>query len=317
MEGSVQWEDRIGRRLKLRDVNVLLAVVQSKSMARAAARLAVSQPVVSKAIADLEHTLGVRLLDRSRQGVEPTPYGQALLKRGLAAFDELRQGVKDIEFLADPTAGEVRIGTTTAMVIGLIPVVINRLYQQHPRLVFHIVSGSSGVALNRELRERSFDFIIGRLFAKMDEDLTAEPLFDDEIVVVAGAQNRWVGRRKIELAQLLDEPWIMPTPETSVGILIARTFHRCGLNVPQAAVISDSIQMYGALLASGPFLAMYPRSILQFSDKHLCPKVLPVRLPDQPHPVGIVTLKNRTLGSTARLFIDCVREVAKPLTKGR
>ena len=99
----MQREDRIGRRLKLRDVNVLLAVVQCGSMARAAERLAVSQPpVVSKAIADLEHTLGVRLLDRSRQGVEPTSYGQALLKRGLAAFDELRQGVKDIEFLADP-----------------------------------------------------------------------------------------------------------------------------------------------------------------------------------------------------------------------
>jgi DNA-binding transcriptional LysR family regulator len=171
--------------------------------------------------------------------------------------------------------------------------------------------------LYRELRDRKFDFIIGRLFAKMDEDLSAEPLFDDQIVVVAGAQNRWLGRRKIKLAQLLDEPWIMPGPETAIGALIAKTFHRCGLNVPQAAIISDSIQMYSALLASGPFLAMYPRSILEFSAKHLAPKILPVRLPDQPGPVGIVTLKNRTLGSTARLFIDCVREVGKPLTKAR
>lgn len=313
----MQWEDRIGRRLKLRDVNVLLAVVQCGSMARAAQRLAVSQPVVSKAIADLEHTLGVRLLDRSRQGIEPTPYGQALLKRGLAAFDELRQGVKDIEFLADPTAGEVRIGATTAMVIGLLPVVINRLYQQHPRLVFHVTPASSSGGLYRELRERNFDFIIGRLFPKMEEDLTAEPLFDDQMLVVAGAQNRWVGRRRIELAQLLDEPWMMPRPETVAGALIAKTFHLCGLNVPQAAVISDAIQMYGSLLASGPFLAIYPRSILQFSAKHLALKILPVRLPDQTGPVGIVTLKNRTLGPTARLFIDCVREVAKPLTKAR
>jgi DNA-binding transcriptional LysR family regulator len=317
MEGSVQWEDRIGRRLKLRDVNVLLAVVQSRSMARAAERLAVSQPVVSKAIADLEHTLGVRLLDRSRQGIEPTPYGRALLKRGLAAFDELRQGVKDIEFLADPTAGEVRIGTTTAMVIGLLPIVINRLHRQHPRLVFHVTSENSAVALYRELRERNVDFIIGRLSSKMEEDLTAEPVFQDQMIVVAGAQNRWVGRRKIELAQLLDEPWIMPGPDTLAGALIAKTFHLAGLNVPQAAVVSASIQMYGALLTSGPFLAIYPRSILEFSAKHLAPKILPVRLPDQPTPVGIVTLKNRTLTSTAHLFIDCVREVAKPLAKGR
>jgi DNA-binding transcriptional LysR family regulator len=240
-----------------------------------------------------------------------------LLRRGIAAFNELRQGVKDIESLADPTAGEVRIGTTAAMVVGLIPVVMNRLHEQHPRLVFHVTSASSGVALYRELRERNVGFIIGRPFARMEEDLTSEALFDDEIVVVAGTRNRWVGSRKIELAQLLDEPWIMPGPETAIGTLIARTFHLCGLNVPQAVVISDAIQMYSALLASGPFLAVYPRSILQFSATHLAPKVLPVRLTEQSGPVGIVTLKNRTLSSTARLFIDCIREVVRPLGNSR
>lgn len=104
----MQWEDRIGRRLKLRDVHILLTTVQCGSMAKAAERLAISNPVVSKTIADLEHALGVLLLERSRQGVEPTVYGRAVLKHGLAAFDELRQCVKEIEFLADPTAGEVR-----------------------------------------------------------------------------------------------------------------------------------------------------------------------------------------------------------------
>src|SRR5215510_6097973 len=105
MEPGMQLADRIGRRLKLRELHILLAVAERGSMARAADDLAVSQPVVSKTIADLERTLGVRLLDRSRHGVEPTLYGQALLKRSTAAFDELRQGIKDIEFLAEPTAG--------------------------------------------------------------------------------------------------------------------------------------------------------------------------------------------------------------------
>jgi DNA-binding transcriptional LysR family regulator len=315
MEGSVQWEDRIGRRLKLRDVNILLAVAQSGSMARAAERLAVSQPVVSKAIADLEHTLGVRLLDRSRQGIEPTSYGLALLQRGLAAFDELRQCVKDIEFLADPTAGEVRIGTSDAMAAGLLPLVINRLHRRHPKLVFHVTSATSGVALYRELRERNVDFILGRLLAKLEEDLTAESLYDEPIFVVAGAKSRWLGRRKIELGQLLGEPWLLPAREGAPAALIAGIFHQRGLSVPQAAVVTNSMQLMSVLLASGEYVGMYPRSVLQFSAKHLTPKILPVRLPDQSAPVGIVTLKNRTLGSTARLFIDCVREVAKPLTK--
>src|SRR5947209_7054062 len=113
--------DRIGRRLTLRDLNILLAVVDSGSMSKAAALLAVSQPVVSKAIADMEHTLGVPLLDRNPRGIEPTLYGRALIKRGTAVFDELRLGVKDLEFLTDPTAGEVRIGGTRALVAGIIP----------------------------------------------------------------------------------------------------------------------------------------------------------------------------------------------------
>ena len=99
---NVQWADRIGRRLKLRDLHVLSAVVQWGSMAKAAQHLAVSQPVVSAAVADLENAIGVRLLDRSRRGVEPTIYGRAILKHGMVAFDALKQGVKEIEFLADP-----------------------------------------------------------------------------------------------------------------------------------------------------------------------------------------------------------------------
>ena len=97
----MQWTDRIGRRLKLRDLHILMAVAQSGSMVRAAQILAISQPVVSKAIADLEHAVGVRLLDRGPHGVEPTMYGRALLDSGVAVFDDLRRGVKQIEFLAD------------------------------------------------------------------------------------------------------------------------------------------------------------------------------------------------------------------------
>ena len=106
---GMPWSDRIGRRFKLRDLHILLAVVQSGSMGKAAGQLAMSQPVVSKAVSDMEHALGVRLLDRSRRGVELTTYGRAVIKRGAAVFDELRECVKEIEFLTDPTAGEIEI----------------------------------------------------------------------------------------------------------------------------------------------------------------------------------------------------------------
>src|SRR5258708_8703970 len=98
----MEWSELIGRRIRQRDLHILLAVVQCKSLAKAAEQLAISRPVISRAIADLEHVLGVRLLERDRHGAEPTAYGAALLKRGPAIFDALPGTVKDIDFLPDP-----------------------------------------------------------------------------------------------------------------------------------------------------------------------------------------------------------------------
>ena len=152
----MRWNDRIGRRIKLSDLHILLAVAQTGSMAKAASALAVSHPVVSRSISDLEHTLGVRLLERNPRGVELTEYGRAMLNRSHAAFDELRQGVKDIEFLSDPTVGEVRIGTTPPLAASFVFAVIDRLSRRYPRIVFRVVAEGANQATQRQnLNERA------------------------------------------------------------------------------------------------------------------------------------------------------------------
>src|SRR5215204_4553854 len=112
---TMEWESRLGRRLRVRDLYILSTVVKLGGMAKAARQLAMTQPAVSSAIANLEHMLGVRLLDRSPRGIEPTIYAEAMLKRSVAVFDELKQSVKDIELLSNPTAGELRIGSPIAI----------------------------------------------------------------------------------------------------------------------------------------------------------------------------------------------------------
>ena len=154
--------DRIERRLKLHDVRVLMSVVEAGSMHKAAERLATSQPAVSRAISDLEHALGVRLLERSPRGIRPTQYGQAIIRRGLAILDELRQGVKDIEFLTDPTAGELRVGCSEYAAGGPVLAVIDPLTRQHPRMVFDVVVGPV-LTLYRDLTERKIELVITRL----------------------------------------------------------------------------------------------------------------------------------------------------------
>src|SRR5882672_9780536 len=157
----MRWNDRIGRRIKLSDLHILLAVAQSGSMAKAANVLAVSHPVVSRSISELEHTLGVRLLERNPHGVELTAYGRAMLSRSHAAFDELRQGVKDIEFLSDPGVGEVRIGSTPPLAASFVSTVIDRLHRRYPRMVFHVVTADFA-SVQRDLNERNVDLLVLR-----------------------------------------------------------------------------------------------------------------------------------------------------------
>jgi DNA-binding transcriptional LysR family regulator len=308
--------EQISRRLKLRQLNVLVAVVRWGSMARAAEHLAISQPVVSKAIADLENTLGVRLLDRHPQGVEPTLYGRALLKRSVAIFNDLRTSVSELEFLADPTSGELRIGSTEPMAAGLLSAVVDRLSGQHPRLAFTVTLGDPRTLQDRDLRERDIDLLFGRLpSATPAVDTKAEVLFQERALVVAGLQNPWTRRRKIALAELMDEPWCLPPPESLPGTLIQKAFEARGLNVPRANVTVLAVHMQIALLATERFLTILPGTMLHFSAQRLSLKILPVDFPKQTWPVGIVILRDRTLSPATQLFIDCAREVSRPLVK--
>lgn len=309
------WADRIGRRLKLRDLHLLMTVVQCGSMAKAAAELAVSQPAVSKAMADMEHTLGLRLLDRGRNGVAPTPYGQALVKRGLIIFDELKQGVEELEFLADPSIGSLRIGSTESAAAGMLPAIVERFCRKYPGVHLDVAQTVISTLHYRELRERSIDLLIGRIptpFA--EDDLEADVVYDDQAVVVAGRQSKWARSRSLKLADLSGEPWILPPSDTMPGTLAIELFRDGGAEMPRAPITTLSMHLCCKLVATGRFVALLPSSILRFGRRDLPIKVLPIKLAAQPRPVGIVTLKNRTLSPVATLFIECVHQVlaAKP-----
>lgn len=310
------WDARTRRRLKLRELEILMAVVEAGGMRKAADHLHLSQPAVSKAIADLERTLGATLLDRRPRGVEATEYGRALIRRCVAAFDELKQGVQDIEFLADPQAGELRIGSSTAQMEGIVPAVVERLSRRFPRASLHVLPGGAQWLLG-ELRERRIELGVARLFGTVTaRDMDAEVLFEDPLVVVAGAGTPWARRRKIELPELVNEPWTWP-PGTMINSLIVGAFRACGLEAPRAAVYADAFNLRIRLAATGRFLAVVPAGSLRFRAKDPAIKLLPVELPNTTGRIGIVTLKNRTLSPLATRFLECTRELAKPLAKGR
>jgi DNA-binding transcriptional LysR family regulator len=315
---KIDWESQIGRRLRFRDLHVLSVVVQRGSMARAAAQLGVAQPSVSEVIAGLEHVLGVRLLDRSPKGVEPTIYASALLKRSIVAFDELKQGIRDIEGLADPAFGEFRIGCPESVASSALPAIVQRLATQYPHIVPHIESGPTDAMIGN-LLDRKLDLVVARgrpVLANSEtmEQLSIEVLFRDELAVVAGLRSRWEKRRKVDLAELKDEPWILSGPGSWNDAVVADAFRAQGLGLPRIALNTLSIHLRANLLATGPYITVFPRSVLRTYGSRFSLKALPVNFSSRPWPVTIVRLKHRTLSPVVERFISCARDIAKFFT---
>jgi DNA-binding transcriptional LysR family regulator len=280
-------------------------------MTRAAEELAVSYPVVSKTISELEHTLGVKLFDRSISGVEPTHYGRALLQSGVAVFDEMRRGLQQIEFIKQPDAGELRIGSSIVTDAGLLPAIIERFSQEFPRAVVHVLPENIAIQQYDNLRDRNVELVLGRLPATMTEpDLVAETLFDEPMMVAAGSESRWAKRRTLTLADLIGEPWVLAQPGSLARSIQDEVFRRSGVDIPSATVMTVSLHLYMRLIETGRWLGLVPASAMRLGGKGLRLKVLPVKTSPPPAPVGFITVKNRTLTPLAERFIECTRKVA-------
>ena len=317
MGKPIHWESRIGRRVRLRDLHILFAVVEHGSMAKAGAQLGMSQSAVSQAIAALEQALEVPLLDRTPRGVELTPYGGALMRRGEAAFDELRAGIKDIEFLNDPRLGEVRIACTESIAAGVLPSVIERFSTRYPKVrlnVFQITPYLTGFTA---LHDRKADVVLTLpttpFEGELTEDLQAEIWFHDRICLAAAVESPWARRRKVRLADLVDAALISPASDTPGGAAVVAAFRAAGLPGSEARVTTFSVHLRNILSMRGRFVAVLPASILRFNPGVYSLKELPLDYPLPQPPALIVTLKNRTLTPPVERFIDCARDAAKAM----
>jgi DNA-binding transcriptional LysR family regulator len=297
--------ERILTRLSLRDLRIVAAVANAGSIGKAARQLAISQPVVSKAVSDLERELGLTLFQRSPAGVEPTAYGQALIKCSMVVFDDIRQGLDQLRFLCDPTVGELNVGCTEPLAAGFVPHVIRHLSRTSPRITFNVIPADSITLRNRKLAERNIELAVA-LMGPSDAELDEQFLFDDRFVILAGRQSAWARRRKITLSDLVHERWVLPPAGAHV---LAAAFRELGLEPPLPHVLSFSIPLHQHLLATGRYISALPSSMLRFG--RMVPGTpLRVKLPAISRPVGVLTLKGRSIGPIASKFIEAAKLVA-------
>jgi DNA-binding transcriptional LysR family regulator len=302
----------VARRVTLRELRLLLAVARSGSILKAANEIGITQPALSKSIADLEGTFGVRLFDRTNRGVTPTPHGEILLRRAAGVFEELRQAVDELAFLTDATRGELRIGGTPTMCAGVLPRIVSAVQSHRPKFLFHIAELESD-KLGSEVLTRSLDLGIGREHLGRDNNqLAFDRLFDDRLFIVAGAQHPLAGRRSISLEETLRHQWVLPAIEGSVTVQLKAEFRRQRLNLPESAVTTMSMLIRYELLATNAFLTVLYGSVLRFGNAPKFLRVLPVNLATGLS-IGIVRLKNRTLMPSAEVFIETSRDAVRPM----
>jgi len=309
---KMEWESRLGRRLRIRDLYILSTVIRCGSMAKAAQELAMTQPAVSGAIANLEHVVRVRLLDRNPRGITPTIYSDALLRRAATVFDELKQSVHDIELLANPASGLVKVGCAESFMAGLLPAIIETLSREYPKIIIHADYAEHVTTEFRELRERTVDLIIGRISEPFaHNDLQVEPLYEENYHVVVSRHSAWARRRRIDLADLAAEPWLHMPPDNVISVLIARAFQKQRIEVPRERVASLSMHLRCHLVANAGFVTIMPNSMLRFNADRWGLKALPIDLGVRSRKVSIITLKNRTLSHVVELFIEQARATSK------
>ena len=317
-EAASHLDRRIGERLRLRDLRIFQTVADCGSMAKAAAALGVSQPAVSQAIAQLEAALKVRLLERGPRGATPTIYGDALRRRATEAFDALGQGIRDIEFLGDPDAGEVIIGASESHIAGgFLAEIIHSLARKHPRMTIRVVEANTAALDFTALRERKVDLMLGRIARDRADigpagEFRADILFEEAIHIVTGGQNDWARAASVGFADLVDRPWILAPEGTAVYELVRNAFHAHGLPRPNVTISTYSMNLRLQLLMQGPYLTAFPSSLVRFNSERWNIRALPLSLGD-PLPVACITLRERTLSPAVRVFIEHAKKVTEAM----
>ena len=307
---SVPMDRVLRSNLKLKHLQLLVALDQFRHLGRASEALSLTQPAVSKTLAEIERLFDLPLFLRSTRGTEPTPYGQTVVRFArsvLADFDRTRE---EIAAVASGAAGRVRVG---AMVVAT-PVLLVRAIDQLKALSRQttvLVEEGDLTRLLPRLRQGELDLFVGRLEpGYAAPDLDTEPFYDEAMCIVAGPQHPLAGRARLAWADLADQPWVMPPPWASSRIKLHQMFYKHRLDPPVDVIETASFLVTLTGMRERGCLGFWARSVADHYQAQGLVRVLPVKVPIELPPVGLITLRGRLRTPAAEQFMHCLRQVA-------
>ncbi|CAG2138094.1 LysR substrate-binding domain-containing protein [Cupriavidus plantarum] len=301
--------------IKLRHLQLLVALDEFRHLGRTAEFLSVSQPAISKVLAEVEKMLGMTLFTRSTRGTEPTPAGESLVRFArsvLAQYDVTRD---EIEAVASGAAGRVRVGSMGAALPVLLANAVARVKQRSPRATVLIEEGDLTHLLPR-LRLSELDVVVGRLEpAYAAPDLVTEALYDEPMVAIVAAGHPLSRKRRVDWGDLSRHPLVLPPPWASLRVKIEQAFVRHGQDLPADLIESSSYFAVTTFVAQRQAVGFVARSVGQQMQAegrfHVLPMAVEVELP----PIGLMTLRDRRPAPGATALIACLHDAARDIAR--
>jgi DNA-binding transcriptional LysR family regulator len=297
-------------RLKTRQLLLLIALDDYRNIHRAAEELHMTQPAASKQIKDLEEMLDVRLFDRLPRGMEPTIYGETMIRHARMALTSLALAHDDIVALKAGLAGQVEVGVIMTPAMALLPRAIARIKEQAPLLRIGVQLESSNVLLDK-LQHGTLDFMIGRILEKEDSTgLIYEELTEEPACAVVRPDHPLLDHKNLELKDIAERPWILPPPGSILRHRFDMMFRRAGLQPPVNVVDTTALLLVTALLQQTDALHVMPQEVAQYYASLNVMRILPIDLPCKMDAFGIIRQQDHLLSPGADLLLRAVRAAA-------
>jgi len=312
---SARLERWITRKFRLRHVELIAELYDCRSILKASRRLSLTQPTLTKALRDVESTLGVRLFERSNRGLEPTPYGEIFARHAKIVLAQLRHAAEELESLRAGYSGRVTVGTLLAASASILPEAIARLKKQRPGVAISVVVGTYDI-LMPSLLVGDLDLVLGRLPEEgRSRALVYEEFYAEPICVVTRRGHPLSRKRRLALRDLANEAWLLPLPETALRRQIERAFVEAGAQLPRNVIESVSILTNRALLRKSDCIGVMPYHVALDDVEQGLLAILPVKLKSIESPVGAILRAPGTLPPAASALLDCLRLAGKEVPK--
>lgn len=301
--------------MKLHQLSALITAVETGSLRRAAGKMRLSQPALSRSIRELEQSLGVRLVERTARGIEPTVYGKALIVRGKLVDSELRQARDDIAHLLAATHGDLSVGVTPVAAFSVLPQVLARFKKDRPKLRVGITEGM-GASLLNQLRQGDFDFVVGRMYESIDpHEFKFEVLFQDSLVAFARRKHPLANGRRISKTQLDTCEWILPGLDSPARAAFQRAFLDHVGSMPTSTIESNSFMAMLTILSQTDLIGISPQQIFRGTWLQHEFAVIDIGFKFPAQPTGIISRARSVPSAAAQFAIQELKKIAQKIRK--